>query len=69
MPKLKRKNKSSSTRSSAIYDREFHFLTDNKRTLQLIITAFLALSALLVAHIVNQQEELDLYKEARAVTR
>ncbi len=49
----------------------FQIFTSNSLVLQLIIIAFLALSSLMVLHVVAQQKVIDFYKsaEARSVTK
>ncbi len=67
MPIRKKYKKQTASRShSAPW--EFSVFTDNKLKLQLIVLAFLAVSSLLTIYMVSQQEELNFYRRAAAVT-
>lgn len=46
-----------------------NIFTEDRTKLQLIIIAFLALSALFVTYFIKQQEQISIYKEAMALTQ
>ncbi len=64
MPTKTKKSKTQKSQSTS--KNQVHFFAGTRLKLEFIIIAFLAVSALLMLHITNQKDELDVYKEAVA---